>query len=212
MKIKDDIFKVEQKTQIKQALIDLINQPSDKQDRPCPGCRFAVGHEQSVTTSEHCSAECVYAGKQMSSDPEKYPIEHSIVPLVYAFYTLRLLMPCWSCEGHADAKGNIFKTPKLWFYTTNDFFAKLVAQYVSSLKGVGKLNEHCTVRILPFSQSMFTTTNSLEPQDVIPKQTNLQTLQQDIEVIASNLRQEMFKLAQYYIERADKNTVTFKKP
>ena len=204
MKIKDDCFKVEQKQIIKQALIALTNQPSDKMQRPCPGCRFAVGQEHSTTTSKYCSYTCPYASKQMSADPEKYPIEQSIVPLVYAFYTLRLMMPCWSCEGHNDMQGHIFKTPKLWFYSANEFYPKLVAQFVSAYKGEGKISNHWSVRILPFSQSMFTTTYSLEPQEAIPSQTHLSSLQSDIKIIADNLREEMLKLANYYIARADK--------
>ncbi len=205
MKIKDDCFKVEQKQLIKTALIDLVNQPSDQQARPCPGCRFAVGDEQSTTSSQHCSAQCPMAHKQMSSDPDRYPIESGIVPLVYAFYSMRLMMPCWSCEGHSDNTGTVFKTPKLWFYSTNEFYAKLVAQYVSALKGEQKITNHWSVRILPFSQSMFTTTYSLEPQDVTPDCTNLLSLQNDINAISKDFRTEMFKLANHYIKRAEAN-------
>jgi hypothetical protein len=168
MRIKDDCFKTEQKQVIKTALQELVSQPSDKEARPCPGCRFAVGNTHSTTSSARCSAQCPHASGQMSSDPEKYPIEPHIVPLVYAFYTMRLMMPCWSCEGHGDNTGGVLKTPKLWFYTTNDFYAKLVAQYVSTLRGDRKIQNHWSVRLLPFSQSMFTTTYSLEPQDIVP--------------------------------------------
>ena len=36
----------------------------------------------------------------LSSDPERYPIEPGIVPLVFALRGLRVFEPCWSCEGH----------------------------------------------------------------------------------------------------------------
>ena len=208
MKIKDDCFKTEQKQQIKITLTNLINQPSDRQQRPCPGCRFAVGAEHSLTTTAHCSAQCPYAPAQMSSDPERYPIEPAIVPLVYAFYTLRLMMPCWSCEGHADKNGALIKTPKLWFYSAADFYPKLVAQYVNTLKGQHKIENQWAVRLLPFSQSMFTITYCLEPQDTPIHNDSLISLQRDIDVIAKNLRQEILKLAHHYVERADKNKPT----
>ena len=203
MKIKDDAFRVERKHEIKTALRELINQPSDKDERPCPGCRFAVGAEHSLTSTDNCSFDCPHAPGQMSSDPERYPIEQGVVPLVYAFYNMRVMMPCWSCEGHMNSDGTLFKTPKLWFYTLNDFYAKLVAQYVSSLKGANKLHHHWTVTLLPFSQSMFTTTYSLEPQ-ITANTVNLITLHQDMRVIAENLRGELHRLAHYYIERAEK--------
>lgn len=205
MKIKDDCFRVEQTQVIKTTLIDLLNQPSDKQERPCPGCRFAVGSSHSQTSAAFCSAQCPEAPRQMSSEPDRYPIELGIAPLVYAFYTMRLMMPCWSCEGHTDQNGVVLKTPKLWFYTTSDFYPKLVAQYVSSLKGAHKIENHWAVRLLPFSQSMFTITYSLEPQESAPALFNLASLQNDIKVISHHFRQEMLTLARQYVERADKN-------
>lgn len=204
MKIRDDSFRVERKDEIKTALIELVNQPSDKDERPCPGCRFSVGAEHSLTSTKHCSFHCPNAAAQMSSDPERYPIEAGIVPLVYAFYTLRVMMPCWSCEGHTDQNGSLFKTPKLWFYTLNEFYPKLVAQTLSTLKAENKITHHWQVILLPFSQSMFTTTYSLEPQNINANMTNIMTLHQDIRVIAENLRVEMHKLANYYIARAEK--------
>lgn len=210
MKINDNYINLEQSQAIKMALTDLINQPSDKQSRPCPGCCYTVGDNQSTTTSLHCSSVCPMAARQMSSEPQRYPIEQGIVPLVYAFYTLRLMTPCWSCEGHDDKNGHLCKTPKLWFYSSNDFYAKLVAQYVSTLHGERKIDNPWTVRILPFSQSMFTTTYSLEPLDIIADITNLQSLRNDITIIAENLRHELFKLADQYIIRADKVPIACK--
>ena len=205
MKINNDNFKVEQKLQIKQALIEFINQPDDKTIKPCPTCPPQAG--TATNDCKNCSPACPYAKQQMSSDPEKYPIEAAIQPLVYAFYTLRVTMPCWSCEGHNNPQGEIFKTPKLWFYSTHEFYPKLLAQYVSALKSERKLNDHWGVRILPFSQSMFTTTYSLEPLDVNTNQTNLGSLQQDIQTIAKHLRDGLFDLARHYIERADKSPI-----
>lgn len=143
----------------------------------------------------------------MSSEPDKYPIETAILPLVYAFYTLRLTMPCWSCEGHNDPHGDIFKTPKLWFYSAHEFYPKLVAQYVSKLKGDRKLTNHWGIRVLPFSQSMYTTTYSLEPLDINAEPTDLTSLQQDIKIIAQDLREGLFKLASHYIERVELNPI-----
>ena len=204
MRIKDDCFKVEQKQLIKTTLIQLIEQPSDKQQRPCPGCRFAVGDNQSQTSAAFCSAQCPAAPEEMSSDPQRYPIEVGIVPLVYAFYTMRLMMPCWSCEGHTDRNGVLVKTPKLWFYTTSDFYPKLVAQYVSTLKGTHKIKNHWVVRLLPFSQSMFTITYSLEPLEASPESIDLNSLQNDIKVISRYFKSEILKLARHYIDRANK--------
>lgn len=205
MKINTASFKVEQKQQIKQALIDFINQPDDKTIKPCPTCPPKAG--TAINDCKNCSPNCHYVQTQMSSAPEKYPIEAAIQPLVYAFYTLRLTMPCWSCEGHTNHQGEIFKTPKLWFYSAHEFYPKLVAQYISALKSEHKLDNHWSVRVLPFSQSLFTTTYSLEPLDINAEQTNLLSLQQDIKIIAQDLREGLFKLAKNYIEQANNSPI-----
>ena len=77
--------------------------------RPCPGCRFTFDESKSITSTLHCSPQCEYAPRQMSSDPDKYPIESGVVSLAYAFYTMRVMMPCWSCEGHVSDDGEIVK-------------------------------------------------------------------------------------------------------
>ncbi len=203
MKINDDRFAAQKKPEIKSALVNLISQPSEKQQRPCPGCEVPVGLSGSTTSTEQCNLHCPNAPKQMSSDPERYPIEPAIAPLVYAFYTLKLLTPCWSCEGHNDNQGNLLKTPKLWFYAADDFYARLVAQYVSSLKARRLLNHDWMITLLPFSQSAFTTTYCLEPAGVNTDMTTLHTLQQDVLTIAEHLRSELHELANHYIQRTE---------
>lgn len=205
MKISDANLKPNQTQQIKEALISFVNQPSDKEERPCPGCRFAVGESQSQTSTEFCNAYCINAPLQMSSDRQRYPIEAGAVPIVYAFYTMRLLTPCWSCEGHNSPEGVLLKTPKIWFYSLNEFYAKLLAQHVSQLKAQQRIENHWTVKLLPFSQSMFTTTYSLEPNDISTNVTNLSSLQNDLKIIAQHLREDMHQLAHSYIDLADKN-------
>ena len=202
MKIKDNSLTAQHISDIRQALITLIAQPDDRTLMPCPTCHQSK--QQPVNSAQDCSASCRYTKYQLSSEPQKYPIEDAILPLVYAFYTLRLLTPCWSCEGHNDHRGDIFKIPKLWFYSSHDFYPKLIAQWVSTHKGEGKLNNHWGVRILPFSQTDFATTYSLEPLDVNIQQTQLSSLQQDVKTIAANIRQGLFKLAKHYIASADR--------
>ena len=205
MKIKDAHFNVEAKLKTKIELIDLLNQPSDKDERPCPGCRL-VFPGVNITSTTQCSINCPEAAFQMSSDPDLYPIEKHVVPIVYSLYTLRLLMPCWSCEGHLDASHNISKLPKIWFYSVSPFYAKLVSQVLTDLRQKRRIKNDWIVIILPFSQSMFTLTYSIEPKsDQYSSDLELTSLQNDMSIIGENLRCEVLKLASKYVDKVNKS-------
>jgi len=208
MRIKDDCFNTEDRERICLELTDLLDTPSDKQARPCPGCRFTFEDDASISSTRHCSAQCPYVAQQMSSDPETYPVEEGVVPIVYAFYTMRLMMPCWSCEGHFDKHGVLAKLPSVWFYSTSHFFPKLLAQYLGEQKGRKSLRYHWGIRILPFSQSMFTTTYALEPiqGDLMEAEVfDLDRLQADMDSIAKNMRRDLMRDARHYLQRAKRS-------
>ena len=208
MRIKTHDFSVEAKKQTLIELQDLLNQSSVLHTRPCPGCRFVTpdGCTDSSST-QYCSYHCPAAPEQMSSDPKQYPIEDGIVPMVYAFYTLGKLMPCWSCEGHLDGHNQLYKPPKVWFYSTSGFYPKLIAQALDKLEADHKISHDWIVRTLPYSQSMYTVTYSLEPF-LLPTQLDddnlLKTLRSDIKVIADNLKPELTHLCKHYIELGNK--------
>jgi len=205
MKIKDYQFRKEELNTIKIELLDLLKQPSDKEQRPCPGCRLTFSGNSSTTSTEQCSMKCPSAPQQMSSDPERYPIEKYVTPVVYAIYTLRLMMPCWSCEGHLDKSQNIIKMPKIWFYSVSPFYVKLVAQVLSDLRQKRQLKNDWQVVILPFSQSMFTLTYCIEPKGQYFGYSELNLLQSDVAVIGGKLRCEVLQLAQQYVNKANKS-------
>lgn len=64
----------------------------------------------------------------MSSDPKNHPIEPHIAPLVYALNCMRVCPPCWSCEGHLDAKGNPWRQPAVWFTARSVAYPHVIAQ------------------------------------------------------------------------------------
>ena len=200
MKINEIRFHSERKKEVLIELQDLLSQPWDRQRRPCPSCRIQFGSESTLSAA-HCSSDCRFAPRFMSSDPEKYPIESGVVPLVYALYRMRLMEPCWSCEGHLEATKQIWKMPKVWFYSASHFYPKLVAQLISELQGKHKISNSRGVRILPFSQSMYDTTYSIKPQ---AGDQSLARLHADIKVISKTLRLDMLSLARGYTRRQSK--------
>ena len=203
MKIKENKFVIEDQYRIKTELIDLLKQPSDKEERPCPGCNHTFPGTPSAKSTIHCSFKCAEAVQKMSSDPTHYPIEPNVCPIVYALYTLRLLTPCWSCEGHDNEKKQIIKMPKVWFYSKSLIYVKLISETLSSLKANKSLSYYWTVKILPYSESMLTMTYSLEPDIQYEEAVELNLLHRDMYVIGEKLRYEVHALARQYINRVD---------
>ena len=133
----------------------------------------------------------------MSDAPDKFPIEPGIVPLVYAFYTLRLLHPCWSCEGHLYDNGMI-SPPKIWFYAAHPLYARLLSEHLCSLKANRRLKNDWMVQILPNARSSLTITYSLEPVSTSTGRPAFEALRADIHELARDLREQMQALAQYH--------------
>ncbi|MFT4721728.1 MAG: hypothetical protein ACI9SB_002905 [Candidatus Azotimanducaceae bacterium] len=200
MKIRNDADQVADREQVLIALRDLIGQPTDTQVRPCPNCHVSIVVESTSSTSSaaSCSSQCQYASRMMSSEPEKFPIEEAIAPLVYALYTLRLLTPCWSCEGHLGADGKIGKLPKVWFYCASGFYPRMIAQVIGNLQAHHKIGYSWMVRVLPFSQSTLSTTYSIEAG---PSDASLATLQKDVVVLGQQIRLQTLSLARDYLKK-----------
>ncbi|MCZ6862069.1 MAG: hypothetical protein O7I42_17635 [Alphaproteobacteria bacterium] len=94
----------------------------------------------------------------MSSEPEEFPIESAIVPLVYAFHSLRLTPPCWSCEGHYNRSGGldvtfsiepkICPTAKPELKKLRDDSRIIAESLMTGLKAKSRLRVDCIDRVL----------------------------------------------------------------
>lgn len=111
-------------------LKQLINQPTAKQSPPCPNC----AKEDIIDwTRNNCSAKCVRAPYALSEDRDLYPIEEHVVPLVFELTTMRIVQTCWSCEGHINIDGEIWKYPQVSFYTNKPIYSQLICNYLADL-------------------------------------------------------------------------------
>ncbi len=130
----------------------------------------------------------------MSSDPDKYPIERGIVPLVYSLYSARVYQPCWSCEGHVDATGKLRKLPRAWFYVRSLVFADLMAQHLGELHTAGQLSQPWLLRVVNWGEAVDTAL-AIEPWLVPDQEPVLHRLRRDVLTIATDLLAGVKQLA-----------------
>ena len=166
----------------------LLTMPDTDQLRPCPGCDIPCPHIGSLTCGCGCAPDCPDAPAKMSSEPDEFPIEAGIVPLVFAFHRLRLCPPYWSCHGHAGGDGKLIRLPRLWFYSRSVVYPRLVHLYLGELNAKGKLRVPWKVTVTFSDTGNADTGFSLEPDlNLVPEQPALGPLRADLEIIARDL-------------------------
>ena len=136
-----------------------------------------------------CQAVCPDAPRQLSSDPEAYPIEAGIAGLVLALKRLGIYQPCWSCEGHLGHDGTLWKRPRVWFYCESVIHLRLLADVLQSPDLKRQLAGVWQVVTLPWVDGVADTAFSLEPDTTVD---DLVALQRDTTLIAETLADRVF--------------------
>lgn len=98
----------------------------------------------------------------LSSDPERFPIEPDILPLVYALRATGVCVPNWSCEGHLGCDGRLWKLPRVWFYARHAVVADLLAHVLQRLRAKKRLAHDWRVVLVPRDNKV-DTTFAIEP-------------------------------------------------
>lgn len=82
-----------------------------------------------------CSPDCPDLPRTLSPEPDLYPIEDAIAPLVFEMKRTGIFVPCWSCEGHLSPNSpSLWKIPQVWFYCDSVVHLRLLAEMLSQLK------------------------------------------------------------------------------
>lgn len=163
------------------ALEKFIAQPGPESQPVCPGCRQHLAS---------CSAKCLDALSALSIDPERYPIEPSVMPLVFEMMATRVLETCWSCEGHMNEKNELWKIPQVCFYSPSEVYIKLIYQHLSELQQNKELNYQWHIVSTDFAQSNCLT-YSIQPKLNQSDEAHLGKLQMDLKTIAKNMSQRL---------------------
>lgn len=142
----------------------------------------------------NCSRHCSDIPRMASSDPDKHPLETLIAPLVFELKRLKAFIPCWSCEGHCAPDGTLWKIPRVWFYCDSVVHLRLLDSALKELNLAQRLNVPWRVALTFSEENNVDTTFSLEPalDGELPA---LTALQRDVDTIAEQLRDEVFKEA-----------------
>lgn len=185
----------------RQALSDLMAFRQLRDGRTCPGCDLRCPSCGSKSCQCNCGPQCEHAPRMMSSDPEKFPIEAGIVPLVYALYDLEIGLPCWSCEGHEGLDGELGKLPQVWFYVLDQAYPDLLAKFLWQLHFKGEIENQWNVTVVS-ADNATDTTFAIVP-DAGAGELDLAALRRDITVIGARMGDEINALARDNIGKID---------
>ena len=153
-------------------------------------CSFICPHCGSTACQCACSSDCEEACRAISADPG-LPIEPAILPLVFEMKRLGLFTPCWSCEGHLDPGGELWKMPRVWFYCPSATHVRLLTDGLKDLELTGALRARWQVVVTFSDADNPETTFSLEPALSAGRTLELSALQSDVPVIARSLEAMM---------------------
>lgn len=178
---------------------------SSRNGRVCSeDCTIACEACGSTVCQCMCHSECHDAPTLLSSDPDRFPIEARIVPLVFEMKQEGTCSPCWSCEGHNRPDGSLWKIPRVWFYSPSVTHLRLIGSGIHTLFLERKTNAAWQVVITHSDPDNIDTTFSLEPALSSDTVLSLCELQADIRIIAETwsdfLKHEARKLAQTVIK------------
>jgi hypothetical protein len=146
----------------------------------CPDYKASAG----------CHRDCAAAPLRLSSDGERSPVEPRVAPLVFELKRLGVFYPCWSCEGHTNAAGQVRKIPRIWFYSDSVVHTRALAEAVERLHAMRRLSAHWHL-VLTYSETGNPdTTFSLEPEAAAEQP--LSNLQGDLRVMADELGRQFW--------------------
>jgi hypothetical protein len=152
------------------------------------GCTIKCPQCGSTGCQCRCSPACPEAPRELSSDPVYHPIEPGIVPLVFELKRLALFDPCWSCEGHTRADGQVLKVPRVWFTCASMVHVRLLSSAVARLHAGAKLHYAWQIVVTYSDPDNPYTTFSLEPAPSPDADLSLSRLQADAAAIARSLQ------------------------
>ena len=164
-------------------LLQAIQQPLEQ---PCPNCQ----HPESVGDPKLCQWRCPAAPQALSTEPETHPIEPHVLRVTFELSKLGLFQPCWSCEGHLDNQGNIYRLPQINFFCANAVYALMLHEHVDLLHHGGHLHARWQIALTSLGQKLGVV-YVLQPTVAKDNDAKLNELQDDLHVIGADLARHL---------------------
>lgn len=175
-----------------------------KSEIAAPVCGDSCPRYQTREPVFDCSLSCSDAQRALSCEPERFPIEPKITPLVFEIQRLGVFYPCWSCEGHLDKQEKLWRLPAVWFYCDDLTHLRLLADGVADLHAKGVLKNPWQVRLGYTDSDVPDTAFALEPFIEDRNSVDLETLQADVAALAREMQSAMRQQAQELLWSLDK--------
>jgi hypothetical protein len=135
----------------------------------------------------------------LSSEPELYPIEKGVLPLVFELNCLEVCRPFWSCEGHEDDRGVVTRIPRVWFYARSLVYPRLVDDHLHGLRIAETLAYPWRVCLTYSEDDNVDTAFSIEPDLSFKERPKLAPLRSDLGVIADSIAKGIRGRAVHYL-------------
>ena len=198
--VKDDFLNQDQAITELERLLLAINAPLNQ---PCPNCE----HPANAGKPDLCHWQCAGALEGLSTAPDLHPIEPHMANITFELSKLSVFQTCWSCEGHLDPQGNLYRQPQLIFYCASPTYVLLFHEYLDSLHYGGHLHTRWQIALTSLGQKMGVT-YVLEPAFQEDRKAPLHKLQEDLLVIGTSLVRSLSliceeKLARLKVDRVE---------
>lgn len=175
------------------ALTDVKTHLEQTGVRPCDGCERSCACQQALGQRAcGCGPGCADAAERLSSEPDRYPIEEKILPLVYGLARLGHVTPCWSCEGHSAHDNGPTRSPQVWFHVNDVGVATLIGEFLQRCWIHKVTRNPWQLRILALGD-VFETVFSIEP-DAQATQAPLPELQADAAILGERVCEDLHRL------------------
>lgn len=149
-----------------------------------------------------CHRYCSDAPTMLSSELDKYPLEEKITPLVFELKRIGFFTPCWSCEGHLDQNGKLWKIPRVWFYVSSLAHVRVLVEAIKNMGLDKKLITEWEIKLIPSEENNLDTRFSLQPV-VGEGDFSLEEIQKDIDTIAENIYDDVSQQAKKLVTSLD---------
>ncbi len=154
---------------------------ASKSDRVCgPQCQATCPVCGSTDCRCMCNRKCAEMPVHISSDGGKSPVEEAIAPLVFELKRLGCFEPCWSCEGHLNQDGGMWKLPQLWFYADSMTSIRVLSDVLTDLQYENLTMFDWQISLTHSMPDTPTPTFSLHPAGVSTSSLALPEMQSDL--------------------------------